>query len=97
MARFTVTCPHCQALLELDGDTQLVVGSKPVEKPKSATSLEDRLQSLAKEKEAARDKMAEAMRAEQAGAALREEKFKKLLGEAKDQPVEKPVRDIDLD
>jgi len=23
MARFTVTCPHCHALLDLDGDTQV--------------------------------------------------------------------------
>ncbi|MGE5236501.1 MAG: hypothetical protein ACM3O7_09145 [Acidobacteriota bacterium] len=97
MGRFTVTCPHCHALLELDGETQLVVSSTPAEKPKSTTSLEDRLQAMAKEKEDARSKMAEAFRTEQAGATIREEKFRKLLEKAKDEPVEKPVRDIDLD
>jgi hypothetical protein len=97
MARFTVTCPHCRALLELDDDTQVIVGSKAPEQPKSTTSLEDRLQALGKEKADARARMEEAMRAEKAGASIREEKFKKLLEEAKDEPVTKPIRDVDLD
>lgn len=97
MARFTVTCPHCHAQIEIDDSTQVVASSRPVEKPKSSGSLEDRLEALARERESARDKMAEAFRAEQAGSELREERFKKLLQEAKDSPVEKPVRDIDLD
>ncbi len=97
MARFTVSCPHCHALLELDGDTQVIVDSKVPEKPRSTTSLEDRLQALGKEKADARAKMDEAMRAEKAGATIREEKFRKLLEDAKDQPVTKPIRDVDLD
>ncbi|HUK14454.1 MAG TPA: hypothetical protein VLW17_14235 [Thermoanaerobaculaceae bacterium] len=97
MAHFTVTCPHCQALLELDGDKQVVVASKPVEKAKSTTTIEDRLRALSEEKENARAKMEEAFRAEKAGSSIREEKFKKLLESAKDEPVTKPVRDIDLD
>ncbi|MFH1176448.1 MAG: hypothetical protein V1750_03495 [Acidobacteriota bacterium] len=97
MSRFTVTCPHCHALLELDGAQQVVVSSKAVEKPKSTTSIEDRLQALAKEKESARSRMEEAMRAEKAGAQIRDEKFRKLLDEAKDAPVTKPIREIDLD
>jgi hypothetical protein len=84
-------------LLELDGEAQVVVSSKAPEKPKSTSSLEDRLQALGKEKADARAKMEEAMRAEKAGASIREEKFKKLLDEAKDEPVTKPIRDVDLD
>jgi uncharacterized Zn finger protein (UPF0148 family) len=97
MPRFTVTCPHCQAQLELDAEKQLVVGSKAAERPKVTTSIEDRLQAMAKEKESARAKMDEAMRAERAGSELRDEKFRKLLDGVKDLPIEKPVRDIDLD
>ncbi len=97
MARFTVTCPHCHALLELDGETQVVVGAKAPEKPKSTATIEDRLQALGKEKADARAKMEEAMRAEKAGASIREEKFRKLLEGAKDEPVTKPIRDVDLD
>jgi len=97
MERFTVTCPHCQAQLELDPEKQLVVASKAASTPKITTSIEDRLQAMAREKESARAKMDEAMRAERAGSELRDEKFRKLLDGVKDAPVEKPVRDIDLD
>jgi uncharacterized Zn finger protein (UPF0148 family) len=97
MARFTVTCPHCQAQLELDAEQELVVSSKPADRPRSTTSIEDRLQAMAREKETARARMEEAMRAEKAGAALRDERFRKLLDGVKDEPVEKPVREIDLD
>jgi hypothetical protein len=97
MARFTVTCPHCHALLDLDDESQVIVGSKAPEKPKNTASLEDRLQALGQEKADARAKMEEAMRTEKAGAAIREEKFRKLLEEAKDEPVTKPIRDVDLD
>jgi hypothetical protein len=97
MTSFSVTCPHCRALIEIDGERQVVVGSKPHEEPKTAPSLEGRLQALSDERAAARAKMDEAMRVEKAGASIREEKFKKLLDVAKSEPVVKPVRDVDLD
>lgn len=97
MATFSVTCPHCQALLEVDGERKVIVGSQPHEAPRTAASLEGRLQALTEEKAAARAKMEEAMRNERAGASIREEKFKKLLDVAKSEPVTKPVRDVDLD
>lgn len=97
MASFSLTCPHCRALLEVDGDRQVIVGSKPHEEPRAQASLEGRLQALSDERAAARAKMDEAMRAEKAGAVIREEKFKKLLEVAKSEPVTKPVRDVDLD
>ena len=97
MASFSVTCPHCRALLEVDGDRQVIVGSKAHEAPRTEASLEGRLQALSDERAAARAKMDEAMRVEKAGAEIREEKFKKLLEVAKSEPVTKPIRDVDLD
>jgi uncharacterized Zn finger protein (UPF0148 family) len=98
MARFKVTCPCCQALLELDDEKQVVVEATPVEKPRSTTSFEERLTTLAREKEDAKAKLAEAMRAEQAGSEIREERFKRLLEDAQSRPDEKPpLRDIGLD
>ncbi len=97
MTTFSVSCPHCRALLEVDADKEVVVGSRPAETPRDATSFEDRLEALAREKEGAAAKLAEAMRAEKSGAEIREERFKKLLDDATSSPVEKPVRDIDLD
>jgi hypothetical protein len=97
MARFTVTCPHCRALLELDAGKEVVVACTPAAKPRSATTFDDRLQALGQEKQDAQAKLAEAMRAEKAGAEIREEKFRKLLETAANEPVTKPVRDVDLD
>jgi len=97
MTRFTVTCPHCHAALEIDEAQQLVTACKVPEKARSTTSMEERLQALAAEKEAASAKLAEAFRVEKAGETLREEKFKKLLEEAGKQPITKPIRDIDID
>lgn len=97
MPSFTVTCPHCQAQLEVDGQQQVVVACKAPEKPRSTTSLEDRLQALSQERETAKSKMEEAMRAERAGAQVREDRFRKLLEGAQAEPPTKPIRDIDLD
>jgi hypothetical protein len=97
MTRFTVTCPHCQAQLELDGERAVIVDSKAAEKPRNVINLDDRLKALSGERDNAAARMAEAMRAEKAGASIREEKFRKLLEVAKNEPVEKPIRDMDLD
>lgn len=97
MSRFTVTCPHCKALLEVDGDAEVVAAHTPPAEPRSVTTFEDRLSSLVKEKEQAKAKLAEAFRAEKAGAELREEKFRRLLDSVKDEEPSKPIRDIDLD
>jgi len=98
MAHFTVTCPHCKSLLELDAEAQLVVACKPPEEKKPVASLEDRLKQLEEEKKKAADKLAEAMRAERAASRVREEKFRKLLAEVdSNAEPEKPLRDFDLD
>ena len=92
-----MTCPHCSSQLEVDSDNEVVVHCKAPEKPKSTTSIEDRLQALTQERETAKARMEEAMRAEQAGSQIREDRFKKLLETAKSEPPTKPIRDIDLD
>lgn len=98
MAHFTVTCPHCKSLLDIDADAQVVLAVKPAEEKKAATSLEERLKQLEEEKKRAADKLAEAMRAEKAGSQLREEKFRKLLeGVDPDAAPDKVIKDVDLD
>jgi len=97
MSRFTVTCPHCSSLLEIDGDAQVVASHTPPAQPRFTTSFEDRLTTLVKEKEQAKAKLAEAFRAEKVGAELREEKFRRLLESAKHEEPSKPLKDIDLD
>lgn len=97
MSRFSVTCPHCKALLEIDAQAQVVASHTPPAEPRSATTFEDRLSSLVKEKEQAKAKLAEAFRAEKAGAELREEKFRRLLDSVKNEEPGRPIKDIDLD
>jgi glutaredoxin len=98
MAHFTVTCPHCKSLLEIDREAQVVVAVTPPEEKKAVTSLEERLKQIEEEKRRAADKLAEAMRAEQAGAKVREEKFRKLLaGVDPEAAPDKPLKDVDLD
>ena len=58
---------------------QVIVGSKAHEKPQDRASLEDGCRRSATRGRRPAPKMEEAMRAEKAGAAIREEKFKKLL------------------
>ena len=50
MASFSVTCPHCRALLAVDGERQAVVSAKVPEEPRSGASLEGRLEALKQEK-----------------------------------------------
>lgn len=98
MAHFTVTCPHCKSLLDIDGEAQVVLAVKPPEEKKATASLEERLKQLEEEKKRAADKLAEAMRAEKAGSRVREEKFRKLLeGVNPDEAPEKVIKDVDLD
>lgn len=97
MASFTVTCPHCHASLDIDGERQIITDSRQPEKPRSTTTLDDRLAALTRERESARSRLDEAFRAERSGAAVREEKFRKLLEGAQGEEPTRPVRDIDLD
>lgn len=97
MATFSVTCPHCHALLDIDPEARVIAGSKPVEKPKTTVTLDERMRQLGQDKQVAQAKVDEAMRAEKSGAALREEKFRKLLEGAAKEPATRPIKDIDLD
>ena len=97
LASFTVTCPCCHAALDIDGERQIITDSHQPEKARSATTFDDRLAALTRERESARSRLEEAFRAERSGAAVREEKFRKLLEGAQGEEATRPVRDIDLD
>jgi len=94
----SITCPHCDTVLEVDLEAGVVIRHHPPEGKKPQHDLEARLTALEKEKARAADKMAEAFRAEEARESVMEDRFKKLLQEAKERKDEdKPLRDIDLD
>jgi predicted glycoside hydrolase/deacetylase ChbG (UPF0249 family) len=94
----SITCPHCEAVLEVDLTAGVVVRHHPPQASKPSHDLEARLKALEEEKARAADRMAEAFRAEEARERVMEDRFKKLLEEAKERPGEdRPLKDIDLD
>ena len=96
---FEATCPCCGARLTLDPGLGEVVAHEPP--PKKRVHLETDLGEAArklKEEESRRDEVfRKSMEAEKKRGQVLEKKFEESFKKVKDQPVEKPLRDIDLD
>jgi hypothetical protein len=94
----TVTCPHCSSELEIDVAAGVVVSHTPPVVHRDRTDFDARLKELEDEKKRAADRLEEAMRMEKSKERIMEDRFKKLMDDAKDMdPDERPLRDIDLD
>ncbi len=95
-AAFDVDCPHCQAKLTVDPGVKAVLGHVPPP-DESAFDFESELKGLS-EAEKKRDALfAEQMTAQKERSKLLDAKFRESFDKRKDEPVEKPIRDIDLD
>jgi hypothetical protein len=93
-----VTCPHCGSSLTLDVEAGVVVEAVPPAVPREKVDFEARLKEIEAEKRRAADRMAEAMRKEQSKGRLLEDRFRKLVDDARKAGDDgKPIRDIDLD
>ena len=93
-----VTCPHCGSNLTVDVEAGVVVDHAPPPEHRDKVDFDARLKQIEAEKQRASDRMAEAMRKEKSKGRLLEDRFRKLMDDAKKSPDEgKPVRDIDLD
>lgn len=93
-----VTCPHCGSNLSLDVEAGVVVDHSPPPEHRDKVDFDERLREIEDQKRRASDRMAEAMRKEQSKSRLLEDRFRKLIDDAKSTPDEgKPIRDIDLD
>ena len=93
-----VSCPHCGSNLTIDTAAGVVVGHTPPPSHKEKVGFDDRLKEIEAEKKRSADKMAEAMRKEKSKERLLEDRFRKLMDDAKDMEDDgKPIRDIDLD
>jgi len=94
----SITCPHCGSSLRVDGDAGVVIDHKPPAIHSEKTDFDARLKQMEDEKRRASDRMAEAMRMEKSKTRIMEDRFRKLMEDAKaDEDDEPPVRDIDLD
>src|SRR3990172_7120189 len=92
-----LTCPCCQAKLTIDPELGAVLHHELPPKVASITDLKAAVEELKGEADRREARFKESMGAEKEKAKLLERKFKELLKKAKDEPVSRPIRDIDLD
>jgi len=94
---FEVACPCCQAKLTIDPVLGVVLSHVPPPKPPPSVDLDDTARILREQKERVEAKFRESVEAERMKEDVLERKFRESLKKAKDQPIEKPLRDFDLD
>ena len=94
---FEVDCPCCQAKLTVDREIGIVLSHIPPPKPPPSVDLDDTAKLLREQAEAVEAKFRASMEAEKMKEDVLARKFAEGLKKAKDAPVEKPLRDFDLD
>ncbi len=94
----SVMCPCCGANLTIDANLQKVIAHEaPPARHQAAPDL-DRVDVLLQEQAARREAIFRQSAAdEKSKPQLLEKKFAEALKKSKNQPIEKPTRDIDLD
>ena len=92
-----LTCPSCQAKLTIDAALGAVLHHELPPKAASVIDLKAAAEALKGDASRREARFKESMEAEREKAKLLERKFKELLKKAKDEPISKPIRDIDLD
>jgi hypothetical protein len=92
-----ITCPCCDAILTVDPALAAVLDHKLPPKPQVAVQLKDAV-SFVKEEASRRDeKYQKIAEAEKNKSKVLEAKFQELFKKAKEEPITKPLKDIDLD
>ena|ERR1700680_4621865 len=92
-----VACPCCQAKLTVDPQLAVVLSHVPPPKPPPSVDLDDTARLLREQADRVEAKFRESVEAEKMKEDVLARKFAEGLKKAKDQPVEKPLRDFDLD
>lgn len=92
-----VTCPCCDASLTIDPTLPAVLDHKLPARPQIVAELKDAAK-LVKEEATRRDqKYQQIADAEKNKSKVLEAKFQELFKKAKEEPITKPLKDIDLD
>jgi hypothetical protein len=94
---FEVNCPCCQAKLTIDGEIRAVLSYVAPPRPPSSVDLDDTAGLLRQQVDAVEAKFRASVEAEKTKEDLLARKFAEGLKKAKDGPIEKPLRDFDLD
>src|SRR5580704_16990584 len=94
---FEADCPCCHAKLTLDRELGVVLAHVPPPRPPSSIDLDDTARLLRQQNEAVEAKFRASVEAEKSKEDVLARKFAENLRKAKDGPIEKPIRDFDLD
>jgi hypothetical protein len=94
---FDIECPCCKAKLTVDGELGAVLSFVPPPKAPPSVDLDDTAKLLREQAEAVEAKFRASVQAERTKEDVLARKFAEGLKKAKDAPVEKPLRDFDLD
>ena len=96
-ATIHVTCPCCGADLIVDPSLPAVLDHKVPERPHAVTELKNAVKHLQEQAVKRDEKFQQLREAEKDKAKVLDRKFQELLKKAKEEPLEKPIKDIDLD
>lgn len=92
-----VTCPCCDATLTIDPILAAVLDHKVPVRPQMAVELKDAARMVKEEAGRRDEKFKQLAEAEKNKSKVLEAKFQELFKKAKDEPITKPLKDIDLD
>ena len=92
-----VTCPCCDATLTIDPALGAVLDHKLPVRPQMAVALKDAVKQVKEEASRRDEKYQKLAEAEKNKSKVLEAKFQELFKKAKEEPIEKPLKDIDLD
>ena len=93
---FEVQCPCCQATLRIDAVMHAVLSAELPPEERAIKDLTQAVQGLKDEAAQRQAKFEESLRQQKTMKDLLDRKFQDALKRTKDQPVTRPVRDIDL-
>lgn len=96
-ATIQVTCPCCGATLTVDPALPAVLDHKLPQRPPPVSQLKDAPKILQEEASRREEKYQQILEAEKTKGKVIDRKFQELLKKAKEEPLRKPLKDIDLD
>ena len=92
-----IACPCCDAILTIDPVLPAVLGHKLPVRPQVVAQMKDVGKHLQQEANRRDEKYQQLAEAEKNKSKVLEAKFQELLKKAKEEPITKPLKDIDLD
>lgn len=95
--KFVASCPCCGARLTLDAELGKVIAHEAPAKHAKAPDLDDVGRLLEQERARREAMFQQSTEEEKVKSQVLERKFEESLKKAKDEPLTRPTRDIDLD